>query len=136
MPSSSQDAAALADALTHNTSVLSIDFRYNKVGDYGAKLIAEALINCPSIGELRITPNDIPEAGAQVTALATHASCNILPRFTMRSNPWYKWTMTRGLSAQALKEAAEMCQFQAMSVSSATLAQPEHSLAPIMVRMR
>ena len=93
------EAAALADAIAHNTCVLSIDFRYNKIGDYGCKLIADAIINCPSVGELRIQPNDTGRTGME-----------------------------------ALLEAARMCQFQAMSISSATLAMPEQSFSPLMLR--
>ena len=35
---------------------------------------------------------------------------------------------------QALEEAARLSQFQAMSISSATLAQPEQSVAPLMLK--
>ena len=92
-------AAALADAISHNTCLLALDFRYNNIGDYGAKLVADALVNCPSIGELRMQPNNTGRTGMQ-----------------------------------ALQEAARMCQFQAMSISSATLAMPEQSFSPLMLR--
>jgi len=92
-------AAALADAISHNTCLLAMDFRYNKIGDYGCKLIADAIVNCPSIGELRIQPNDTGKNGME-----------------------------------ALLEAARLSQFQAMSISSATLAMPEQSFAPLMLR--
>ena len=92
-------AAALADAISHNTCLLALDFRYNRIGDYGCKLIADAIVNCPSIGELRMQPNDTGRVGME-----------------------------------ALQEAARMCQFQAMSISSATLATPEQSWSPLMLR--
>jgi hypothetical protein len=92
-------AAALSDAISHNTCLLALDFRYNKIGDYGCKLLADSIVNCPSIGEIRMQPNDTGRAGME-----------------------------------ALQEAARMCQFQAMSISSATLAMPEKSVGPLMLR--
>ena len=76
-----------------------VAYRYNKLGDYGAKLIADAITNCSSIGELRISPNDTGRTGME-----------------------------------ALQEAARQCNFQAMSISSATLAMPEASFSPLMLR--
>jgi len=92
-------AARLADAIAHNTTLLAMDFRYNKIGDYGCKLLADAIQTCPSIGELRVSPNDTGRTGTA-----------------------------------ALQEAARLSNFQAMSISSATLAMPEESFAPLLLR--
>jgi len=92
-------ASKLADAIARNTTMLAMDFRYNKIGDYGCKLIADALQTHPAIGELRLEPND-----------------------------------TGRLGRETLMEAARLCSFEAMSISSATLAVPEDSFSPIFLR--
>merc|ERR1712070_1246853 len=88
-------AHKLANAIAQSMHLLSIDMRYNKIGDHSCKLISDAIRINQSLGELRLSPNDTGPTGKR-----------------------------------HLQEAVDLCSYESMSVSSATLATPELSVSP------
>ena len=71
-------AKAVASALTANTALLELDVEGNKVGDLGARAFARALQSNRTLTKLNLAKNDITDAGAKALIVALQRNRTLL----------------------------------------------------------
>lgn len=107
--------------------LIKVTLRQNTIGFPEAAKLADAIAHNTSLLALDFRYNKIGDYGCKLIADAIQ-TCPSIGELRIQPND------TGRTGMQALQEAARLCQFQAMSISSATLAMPEDSSAPLLLR--
>lgn len=79
------DVQPLFKALTNQPGIVSVDLRYNRIGDSGAKVIANFIAESTTLRELNLMGNDIEAEGG--IALAASLRQARLSRLRLNGNP-------------------------------------------------
>jgi hypothetical protein len=72
-----EDVCALADAVRANTTVTSIDLRFNSISAEGASALADALLVNTSVTRIQLGFNMIGDAGASALAVALKVNTSL-----------------------------------------------------------
>src|SRR6185312_5214865 len=93
--------AAVAKALSSNSSLTSLDLIYNQIGDKGAAALAKALESNLSLMSLNLNNNKIGDTGAAALAKALESNSLYLISLDL------SWNQIGGTGATALAKALE-----------------------------
>lgn len=107
--------------------LIKVTLRQNDIGFPQAARLADAIAHNSSLLALDFRYNKIGDYGCKLIADALQ-TCPSIGELRVQPN----YTGRTGM--EALQEAARLCTFEAMSISSATLAMPEESFSPLLLR--
>jgi Ran GTPase-activating protein (RanGAP) involved in mRNA processing and transport len=71
-------AEALANVLRHNTNLIYLGIRGNKMGDDGVKIIAHALLDNHTVTYMDMIGNEITDVGGQAMTRALKSNGTLL----------------------------------------------------------